>query len=548
MMTVTNVELSSISTDRNNDSHALKHRVATGVLTSRCSVALSIVLLSLSITASIAVAQEAVPGTSPWTPVMQTSLKRSSIVVPAKYQSIDLNPTLHAVNIPEGWTASIFFAGTALGKPRFLAWGPDSVLYVANMSKGNVLAFPDVNRDGIADSVYVAASGFAGGHDVRFYRDTMFVSQTTGVIKLWRSSGSGYIYDQRRTIINKSTMPYQLDGNHTTRTLVIDSVHSRLLINVGSKGNADREMSPGRERAIIEAFDMDGSNRRIYATGIRNSVGMTLHPRTHRLWANNNGSDKQGNDVPGEWIDLIREGGFYGYPFAYPFRQYFDVTKEDYTDLAPITANDSVLVNTLMQPPAGLITAHSAPMAMEFTHPGVPEEFRNGAFVVLRGSWNRQPVTGAKLVFLSFDNDEDTVANSVQDVLTGFLPDSNNSDSRWARPVGLALAADGSIYLTSDDLYQFVMKLTPPTITHVAEVVFGDLIVSPNPATETCSVTWEGSDERSIVVRDITGRVHFEKWAQRQCIIDTHSIPTGLYFVTVRGLNTLGNRLLSVVH
>ncbi len=505
-------------------------------------------LLALTFSLTTIVAQVAIPGTSPWTPVEQAPLLRVAITVPPKYQAIALNPAIHRVNIPPQWTVSVFAAGARLNKPRFLAWGPDSVLFVANMDGSNILAIPDADRDGVADIAIVAAAGFSFGHDVRFHRDTMYVSQESGVVKLWRSTGAGYVFDQRRTIINKaSEQPHHLGGNHRTRTLVIDTVNSRLYVSVGSRGNADREMTPGRERALIEVYDFDGSNRRIYATGIRNAVGMTLHPRTGRLWANNNGSDGQGNNIPGEWIDLVRDGGYYGYPFAFPYRQYFDLTKGDYTDLQPLTANDSTLVET-MQPPAGLVTAHSAPMAMEFAHQGMPEGFRNGAFVVLRGSWNRAPATGSKLVFLAFDDDADTIANSVRDVLTGFLPDSNNTGTRWARPVGLALDANGSIYLTSDDLKEFVLKLTPPRTTSVDEGAQRGIEVTPNPANEMFAITWPEADMCKVTIRDFTGRTWLTGEYFGHASIDARSLPTGLYSISVKNANKLSYRLQRVVH
>lgn len=499
--------------------------------------------------------QEAVPGTSPWTPNQPVVLTKVSIQVPSKYQAIDIHPVNHAINVPPGWRANIFYAGTALNKPRFMAWGPDSVLYLANMDKGNILAMPDLDRDGVADTAIVAASGFNTGHDVRFWGDTMYVAQTAGIVKLWRSSNSGYVFDQRTVVVNKTLQPNQLGGNHATRTLVIDSVNRKFYLSVGSRGNADREMTPGEERALIEEYNLDGTGRRIYASGIRNAVGMTLHPRTHRLWANNNGSDKQGHDIPGEWIDLVRDGGFYGYPFAYHFRRYFDFTQEEYRDLLPITATDSALVNNNMVAPSALIIAHSAPMAMEFSHERMSPEYRNGAFVALRGSWNRFPVTGAKLVFLSFDNDADTVANSVQDVCTGFLTDSTTADSRWARPVGLALAADGSIFLTSDDLREFILKLTPPTVSDVddetreisKEPQGGYVGITPNPTSDQCTVSWTDSGQRTITVFDVTGVQKLSMVATNgSVVINTAGLASGIYSVRVENDQVASQHLLVI--
>ncbi|MBC8124445.1 MAG: PQQ-dependent sugar dehydrogenase, partial [Candidatus Kapabacteria bacterium] len=352
------------------------------------------------------------PGTIPWTPKDGGDLVRNTITVHPKYAALALSPTQNQVSIPRGWTASVFFAGSALDKGRFMSWGPDSVLFVANMNRGNILALPDVNRDGIADTSIVAAQGFSTGHDVRFWRDTMFVSQESGVVKLWRTDPTKYVYDQRQIIIDKASQVNQIGGNHRTRTLVIDTIRMKLYVSVGSRGNADRESN----RALIEEYEMDGSGRRVFTQGTRNAVGMTLHPRTGKLWANNNGSDNQGNNVPPEWVDIVRDGGFYGYPFAYHFRRWYSFAG-DYSDLLPITQADTSMLQK-MTAPAALVDAHCAPMALVFTENNARAEHQYGAFMAMRGSWNRNPPSGAKIVFLAFDNDQDTIANSVRDFCT----------------------------------------------------------------------------------------------------------------------------------
>jgi len=388
------------------------------------------------------------------------------------------------------------------------------------MSGGNVLALPDVNRDGIADTSIVAARGFSGGHDVRFLGDTMFVSTEAGLLKLWRSDRSTYVYDQRVTLVDKNTQTNQTGGNHRTRTLVIDTIRQKFYINVGSRGNADRES----DRAVIEEYDMDGNSRRIFATGVRNSVGMTLHPRTGKLWANNNGSDNQGNDVPPEWVDIVRDGGFYGYPFSYHFKKWYSFVG-DYSDLLPITKQDSARVNGTVAP-AALVAAHCAPMALVFTENNALPEHTNGAFMAMRGSWNRVPPSGAKVVFLAFDNDEDTIANVVRDFCTGFITDTNNINTRWARPVGLAIAADGSVYVSSDDTKQFILKLTPPVTSSVDEDNHSSIDLHPIPAQSllVCTLPSIGGamrcyDTRGVlvyeaVVQSNTTNLDVSMWAQ----------------------------------
>lgn len=467
----------------------------------------------------------------PWTPQSPGDLKRVPITVPESFKALNIVPGVHDVFIPEGWTAKIFFAGSALGKPRFMAFGPDSVLFVANMNKNNILALPDANKDGVADEVIVAATVSAYCHDVRFYRDTMFVCQESGVTKFWRSSGSGYVFDQRQVVIDKSSQPNQVGGNHRTRTLVLDTNDKKIYVSVGSRGNADRES----DRAVIEVYNWDGSGRRVMASGVRNAVGMALHPRTGALWANNNGSDLQGNNIPPEWVDIVRDGGFYGYPYAYHTQNFFDMNQSSYADLKPITATDSANV-ARMVPPAGLVTAHSAPMALVFAHSTMPEGYRKGAFMALRGSWNRMPLSGSKIVYLDVDDDADTIVNAAVDFCRGFLIDSNDQGSRWARPVGLALGADGKVYVSSDDLKQFILVLTPPTTTNVSDDqddlgAMIDIEMSNGALTVRLQ---NGLTDATVSLLDLEGRLVLSTTATASTQIDTASLASGVYLVVVR--------------
>lgn len=452
--------------------------------------------------------QDVSPGTVPMTPMVTDGLVRTRIGVPQAWRNAPGMQTDHYVNIPEGWTATVFYAGAALNKPRFMAWGPDSVLYVANMNGQNVLALPDRDRDGVADTVIVAASGFSTGHDVRFWRDTMYVCQQSGVVAL-QDANHDLRWDRLRVVIDRTVIPNWTGGRHGTRTLVIDSLHNTFYVSVGSNGNADREAeSSNLQRAMIERYDVNGSNRRIYATGIRNAVGMTLHPRTGALWANNNGSDLQGDNIPPEWVDIVRENGFYGYPFSYQYKNWLDLSNPDYRDILPMTAADTALFESMV-PPAALLTAHTAPMAMEFAPTGYAAPYASGCFVVLRGSWNRTPASGYKVVLLEFGSDADSIADRVRDFCTGFMTDSIAKQA-WARPVGLALHRDGSVYLSSDDLTTMILKLTPPRTVGVRDdrTGTGSLRCTPNPTPGMVHVQWDdaATDDYRVCVSDLQGR------------------------------------------
>lgn len=468
------------------------------------------------------------PGTIPWTPKVTVEMERVGIQVPPRFASLAIDPVLNALTVPKGWSVSVF-AATGMNKGRFMAWGPDSVLFLANMNGNNVLAFPDRNRDGVADTAIIAARGFSGGHDVRFVRDTMYVAQEGSLVRLWRSDPTTLIYDRRVTVIDKSVQPNQLGGNHRTRTVVVDTIRRKIYLSVGSRGNADREA----DRALIEEYDCDGAGRRVFAAGARNSVGMTLHPRTGQLWANNNGSDNQGNNVPPEWVDIVRDGGFYGYPYAYHHQRYFSFGG-DYSDLLPITAADSAKVRSMV-PPAALVDAHCAPMALEFTPSGFGNGYDNGMFMVMRGSWNRTPPSGAKVVFLRFDSDLDTIANSVEEFCAGFIRDTNNQTTRWARPVGLALSADGCVYVSIDEGKQCILKFTPPKAPSSTKEDAGDSSLRARWFNDRLTVD-NVDPSSSVDVVDISGRAIYQAvHTGGYLIVDTTAWPQGMYVVrTIR--------------
>ncbi len=398
------------------------------------------------------------PGTKPpagstyLTPTRDAGLVSQAIEIPSRFQQFISNQN---VNLPAGWKAKVFYAGSLLSKPRFMAWSPDSVLHVADMRANRIIALPDRNRDGVADTAIIAASGVSA-HDVKFYNGAMYAAEERRILKFTDANRDG-IYETRSTFIDGiAEGAQQPGGGHTTRTIVFDAARRKMYLSIGSLCNVCREDL----RAIIEEWNDDGTGRRTFASGVRNAVGMTLHPRTGKLWAANNGSDWQGNDIPPEWIDVVRDGGFYGYPFAHSYQAMFDYNANgDYRALLPITAQDSARIRT-MQAPAALITAHSAPMAIEFSNASLPENYRRGAFVALRGSWNRSPLTGYKVIYLDFANDTDTAASSVSDFLTGFLTEPTLG-LRWARPVGLETDSRGNLYVGSDDITRFILIVSP---------------------------------------------------------------------------------------
>lgn len=389
------------------------------------------------------------------TPAHDLGLKAQKLVVPEQYREVVKSD--HVLYLPDGFSARVFYAGR-LDKGRFMAWGPDSVLYIANKSSGEILALPDRDHNGMADEAIVAAKDLHIPHSLAFYNGAMYVAEERRIIKLVDGNGDG-VYEQRSVFIDSLAQgAQQPGGGHDTRTIVFDAKNRKVFISIGSSCNACREQA----RALVEMYNDDGTGRRVFANGIRNAVGLALHPTTGALWATNNGNDWQGDNIPPDWIDIVRPGGFYGHPFAYaPDRTYFnfDIVVGGYMELLPITGRDSALVQKMVEP-AALVQAHSALMAIEFSNASFPEQFRNGAFIALRGSWNKAKPTGYKVVYMQLASARDTTADYIADFCTGFL---TKDESVWARPVGLETDSRGNLYIGSDDKEQFIAIVSRTT-------------------------------------------------------------------------------------
>jgi glucose/arabinose dehydrogenase len=484
------------------------------------------------------------------TPEKEIGLVKRTVAVPAKYKgAIAENLEL---SIPGGYAVSVFHTG-GLSKPRFFAWSPDSVLHVADKDAGRVLALPDRNRDGVADTMIIAASGFSRSHDLKFYNGALYVAEETKVTKCIDANSDG-IYETKSTFVTMVAGGQQGGGGHDTRTIVFDPAKKKMYLSIGSLCNVCRE----EDRAIIEEWNDDGTGRRVFANGCRNAVGMTMH--NGRLWANNNGFDWQGDNIPPEWIDVVKDGGFYGYPYAYAHGVLVDFTVNgQYQALLPLTAKDSARVKSMIQPSA-LIQAHSAPMGIDFANASFPQQFRNGAFMALRGSWNRTYATGFKIVYLDFDNAADTTANFVADVVRGFLTDSVGKKA-WGRPVGVETDARGNLYIGVDDLTECILIMSPVAPAGIKRsgteqsAPIGSLKNHPNPFNPTTDIsfTLNSPAHTELTVFDVSGRsvaqlISGQRTAGTHTVqFDGSQLPSGTYFCTLRADEAVETRTMSLI-
>jgi glucose/arabinose dehydrogenase len=227
-------------------------------------------------------------------------------------------------------------------------------------------------------------------------------------------------------------------GGHSTRNIVFNRAGTKMYVTVGSRSNNDA--GEDCRRAAVLEFNPDGSGYRIYASGIRNPVGLTLQPGTDTLWVAMNERDNLGDNLVPDFATALKDGGFYGWPYSYIGSHY----DPRYVGSMPELVKRAIV-------PDVLIPAHSAALGMAFyTGTSFPQKYRGGAFVALHGSWNRSTAVGYRVIYIPMTNGK---PGPIEDFLTGFLSQDGSEGegiSRWGRPVGVTVARDGSL-LVSDD-------------------------------------------------------------------------------------------------
>ncbi len=337
------------------------------------------------------------------------------------------------ITLPPGFAANVFASG--LSGPRFIEFGPDGVLYVADRGNGRIAMLPDANSDGAADTIQTFADDLEQPHSLTYRDGSWYVGVPSGVIRLTDNDGDGTA-DSRETLINDYPT-----GGHSTRT-VLFLPDGRMVVSVGSSCNVCDEEDP-RRAAVVVYDGPEAGNEQIFATGLRNAVGLALHPTTGELWATNNGRDMMGDDLPPETVYVVRQGENYGWPTCHSG----DIIDPDMGQAGD--CND-------VTPPVVEMQAHSAPLGLAFyTGTQFPAEYQGDLFVAFHGSWNRREPTGYKVVRIPLDGS--TPTGAAEDFAAGWLSLSENAV--YGRPVGLAVGPDGALYV-SDDKGGFIYRVT----------------------------------------------------------------------------------------
>jgi glucose/arabinose dehydrogenase len=344
------------------------------------------------------------------------------------------------LTVPPGFRISVFAQG--LGTARMMAVSEDGTIYVTRRDSNDVIAMRDEGK-GKASEPWKVVTDIPRVHGIALHERQMYLATVRGVY-VAAMKGDGTV-EPPRVIVRD--LPD--GGQHPNRTLGVGP-DGLLYVSVGSTCNQCVETN--QEHATLLQMAPDGSRRAVFARGLRNTVGFGWHPRTRAMWGMDHGTDYKGNELPPEELNQIQNGLHFGWPFCYGNRE-ADVS---YPLDPPGSTKVEFCERTVA--PAMTLEAHMAPMQMAF-YDGrdFPPEYRGDAFVAMRGSWNRHPPVGYKVVRLEF-RDGAPVRSS--DFITGFL--AANGTRHYGRPAGLAVARDGAL-LVSDDANGVIYRVHSTT-------------------------------------------------------------------------------------
>lgn len=300
----------------------------------------------------------------------------------------------------------------------------------------------DADGDGIAEVRQPFLTGLHSPFGMALVGDTLYIANADALVSVPYRTGQLRIDAVPLKVVDLPGKGDELN-HHWTKSLLASRDGARLYVGVGSNSNvAENGMAVETNRAAVLEVDPATRRVRVFASGLRNPVGLALEPQGGALWAVVNERDELGNDLVPDYLAEVREGGFYGWPYSY-YGQHLDPRVEPQ---AP------ALVARAIKPDYAL-GSHVAPLGLAFTPGGAWSGGQGGAVIGLHGSWNRKPQVGYKVVFVPFAGGRP--AGKMQDLLTGFLDAGGNARGR---PVGIAVQADGGI-LVADDVGNTVWRL-----------------------------------------------------------------------------------------
>ena len=383
--------------------------------------------------------------------------------------------------VPPGFTVSVY---AELQAPRMMVYAPNGDLFVSSPTTHTITVLRDANNDGVfeAREVFVQGAARPAGtpgpaatpgreplpaivganapacvpppppaprgpgvisapFGLAFHDGYLYVGNTASLVRIKYTKGDLKAQGEPEKLADLPA------GGHSTRNVLFNRAGTKLYVTVGSGSNNDA--GEDCRRAAISEYNPDGTGWRVYASGIRNPVGLAWQPGTDILWTAMNERDNLGDDLVPDFATSVKDGGFYGWPYSYIGKHY----DPRYEGAFPELVNRAIV-------PDVLFPSHSAALGIAFyTGAQFPAKYRNGAFVALHGSWNRSRAAGYKVSFIPMVKGK---PGPIEDFLTGFVAKDGAEGgpiTHWGRPVGVTVAPDGSL-LVSDDGGNKIWKIS----------------------------------------------------------------------------------------
>lgn len=342
---------------------------------------------------------------------------------------------------PQGFKVEQYAGG--LNEPRLIRTAPNGDYFAVESEAGNIKVFRGITANGKPEQVETFATGLSQPFGIAFYPlganpQYLYVANTGSVVRFPYQNGDSKARGKPEVIVPDIPGGGRLrGGGHWTRDLAFTNDGKKLYISVGSRSNVDDTDGNKAEfhRANILESNPDGSGLRVYASGIRNPVGIAVHPQTGELWTSVNERDRLGDNLVPDYITRVQEGGFYGWPWFYIGGHQDPRHKGKHPEL-----KEKVIV------PDVLVQPHHASLQMTFYEgKQFPAEYQGGIFAGQHGSWNKHIRTGYEVLFVPLKDGK--ASGEYMDFLTGFVTEKGDA---WGRPVGVTVATDGSLLVTDD--------------------------------------------------------------------------------------------------
>ena len=335
------------------------------------------------------------------------------------------------LSVPEGFVVEEYMSDFL--QPRFMLLGSENEILVTDMSAGIVYIIRDKKAEPLITNL-------SRPYGMAFYKDWLYVADAASVKRYKYSSKQGGV-GKGEEIISL----HRYATGHITRSILFDEAAGKLYLTVGSKSNVDQGEPP--IRAAISRYDPDGTGFELFAAGIRNPIGLQWYPHaqvsgidnlgTKTLWISSHERDGLGDDLVPDYFTEVREGGFYGWPYAYIGPH------EDprHAGVAPDKVKQTLY-------PSVLLGGHVGAMDFTFyTGTQFPKKYWGGAFLALHGSWNRSKRAGYKIVFVPFTKGKPV--SGPEEFLSGWMLAEDRAEV-WGRPVALLQMPDGSLLISDD--------------------------------------------------------------------------------------------------